>query len=80
VALLAWLKPWASLVSALFYATMMADGTRMQAVGVPFPMISVLQGLIVVAITATFTFNFRKRRKTAALTAEPVQTSQEVSK
>ncbi|MFJ4223277.1 ATP-binding cassette domain-containing protein [Microbacterium sp. NPDC089695] len=63
VALLARLNPWASLVAALFYATMMAGGTGIQAVGVPFPMISVLQGLIVIAITATFAVDLRRRRR-----------------
>ncbi|WP_152926139.1 ATP-binding cassette domain-containing protein [Microbacterium sp. GCS4] len=63
VALLARLNPWASLVAALFYATMMAGGTGIQAAGVPFPMISILQGLIVIAITATFAVGFRRRRQ-----------------
>ena len=65
VALLARLNPWASLVAALFYATMMAGGTGLQSTGVPFPMISLLQGLIVIAITATFVGNLRRRRKPA---------------
>ncbi|WP_236795610.1 ATP-binding cassette domain-containing protein [Amycolatopsis sp. GM8] len=76
VALLARLNPWASLVAALFYATMMAGGTGIQAVGVPYPMISVLQGLIVIAITATFVINRRKRKKTVvAAVPEPAQFS-----
>lgn len=72
VALLARLNPWASLVAALFYATMMAGGTGLQATGVPFPMISLLQGLIVIAITATFVGNVRRRRQ-PALASESIQ-------
>ncbi len=73
VALLARLNPWASLIAALFYATMIAGGTGIQAIGVPFPMINVLQGLIVIAITATFVFTRRKRTRPAAAAApEPV--------
>ncbi|MFD4640090.1 ATP-binding cassette domain-containing protein [Lentzea sp. NPDC058436] len=71
VALLARLNPWASLVAALFYATMMAGGTGIQAVGVPFPMISVLQGLIVIAITATFFLNRRRRKRKSTVDANP---------
>jgi ABC-type uncharacterized transport system ATPase subunit/ABC-type uncharacterized transport system permease subunit len=62
VALLARLNPWASLVAALFYATMMGGATGLQASGVPFPLVSVLQGLIIIAITATYVFNRFKRR------------------
>ncbi|MFH8252572.1 ATP-binding cassette domain-containing protein [Microbacterium sp. B2969] len=82
VALLARLNPWASLVAALFYATMMAGGTGLQSAGVPFPMISVLQGLIVIAITATFTVNFRRRRTAGASAAPtaPIQTKAEAVK
>jgi ABC-type uncharacterized transport system ATPase subunit/ABC-type uncharacterized transport system permease subunit len=69
VALLARLNPWASLLAALFYATMMAGGTGLQSTGVPFPMISLLQGLIVIAITATFVGNVRRRRKPAPVPA-----------
>ncbi|WP_181133444.1 ATP-binding cassette domain-containing protein [Rathayibacter sp. AY2B7] len=82
VALLARLNPWASLFVALFYATMMAGGTGIQAIGVPFPMISILQGLIVVAITATFVFNVRAKRKKpdADPTVRVPSTMTEVSK
>ncbi|WP_374945478.1 ATP-binding cassette domain-containing protein [Agreia sp.] len=79
VALLARLNPWASLVAALFYATMMAGGTGLQSAGVPFPMINVLQGLIVIAITATFVGNIRKRRKNRA-PVEPLPMKKEMSK
>lgn len=61
VALLARLNPWASLLAALFYATMMAGGTGVQAIGVPFPIVNVLQGIIIIAITATFIWNRKKR-------------------
>lgn len=64
VALLAKLNPWASLLAALFYSTMMAGATSLQSMGVPFPMVTLLQGLIVVAITATFVTNqIRKKKK-----------------
>lgn len=62
VALLARLNPWAALVAALFYSTMIAGGTGLQAVGVPYPMVNVLQGLIIIAITATAILNWRRRR------------------
>lgn len=61
VALLARLNPWASVVAALFYATMMGGATGLQASGVPFPLVNVLQGLIIIAITATFVVNWSKR-------------------
>jgi len=76
VALLARLSPWASLIAALFYATMMSGATGLQASGVPFPLVSVLQGLIIITITATFVVNRRKRRNRFG-TAEPVSVSKE---
>ena len=63
VALLARLNPWASLVAALFYATMMAGSTGIQAIGVPFPIVNVLQGLIITAITATIAWNWRNLKR-----------------
>ena len=72
VALLARLNPWASLVAALFYATMMGGTTGLQSAGVPFPIVNVLQGLIIITITATFIVN-RGRRKRRLPAAEPVQ-------
>lgn len=63
VALLARLNPWGSLVAALFYATMMAGSTGLQTVGVPFPTVNVLQGLIIITITATFLISRARRRK-----------------
>lgn len=63
VALLARLNPWASLVAALFYATMMAGSTGLQAIDVPFPVVNVLQGIIIITITATFVWNRRKRKR-----------------
>lgn len=68
VALLARLNPWASMFAALFYATMMAGSTGLQEIDVPFPVVNVLQGIIVIMITATFVWN-RKKKKTAALQA-----------
>ncbi|QYM75875.1 ATP-binding cassette domain-containing protein [Leucobacter luti] len=62
VALLARLNPWASLVAALFYATMMAGSTGLQEIDVPFPVVNVLQGIIIIAITATFVWNRKKKR------------------
>lgn len=78
VALLARLNPWASLVASLFYATMMAGTTGLQTVGVPFPLVSVLQGLIIIAITATFVFN--RRSKAVRTPVEPVDLSKGESK
>lgn len=81
VALLARLNPWASLAVALFYATMMAGGTGLQASGVPFPMINILQGLIVIAITATFTVNVRRRRRVPVPAGphEPIPTDKQAA-
>ncbi|MCB1273797.1 MAG: ATP-binding cassette domain-containing protein [Leucobacter sp.] len=62
VALLARLNPWASLLAALFYATMMAGSTGLQQIDVPFPVVNVLQGIIIIAITATFVWNRKKTR------------------
>lgn len=62
VALLARLNPWASLVAAVFYATMMSGATGLQASGVPYPLVNVLQGLIIVLITASFLVTLRKRK------------------
>lgn len=81
VALLARLNPWASLVAALFYATMMGGSTGLQTVGVPFPIVNVLQGLIIITITATFLVARIRRRKQAPPPAEPVRLEQaEMSK
>lgn len=66
VALLARLNPWASMVAALFYATMMAGSTGIQAIGVPFPIVNVLQGLIIIAITATIAWNWKKLKRGSA--------------
>lgn len=65
VALLARLNPWASIVAAIFYANMMAGSNQMQInTNVPFPLVNVLQGLIILLITGTFAWNRRHRRKT----------------
>ena len=72
VALLARLNPWASLVAALFYATMMGGTTGLQTAGVPFPIVNVLQGLIIITITATFIINRRSRKRRLPL-PEPVR-------
>ncbi|MDQ4504398.1 ATP-binding cassette domain-containing protein [Sinomonas sp. ASV322] len=67
VALLARLNPWAAIISSLFYATMMAGSNSMQInTNVPFPLVSVLQGLIILAITATFVVNRRRKRRRPA--------------
>lgn len=66
VALLARLNPWASLVAALFYATMMAGSTGLQEIDVPFPVVNVLQGIIIIVITATFVWNRKKKRVAAS--------------
>ncbi|MEA5455158.1 ATP-binding cassette domain-containing protein [Sinomonas sp. JGH33] len=66
VALLARLNPWAAIISSLFYATMMAGSNSMQInTNVPFPLVSVLQGLIILTITATFVVNRRRKRRAA---------------
>lgn len=78
VALLARLNPWASIVAALFYATMLGGQTGLQSVGVPFPLVQVLQGLIIVMITATFTWNWwTKRRKARTKRAQAATVTSE---
>ncbi|MHA6523122.1 ATP-binding cassette domain-containing protein [Tessaracoccus sp. G1721] len=62
VALLARLNPWLALPAALFYATMLGGSTGLQTAGVPFPLVGILQGLIIIMITATFTWNWWRRR------------------
>ena len=64
VALLARLNPWAAIVAAAFYANMMAGSSQMQIeAGVPYPLVNVLQGLIILAITATFVVDRRTRER-----------------
>lgn len=54
VALLARLNPWAGIVAALFYANMMAGSNIMQiTTDVPFSLVDVLQGLIILLLTAS---------------------------
>lgn len=63
VALLARLNPWAAVVASVFYATMMAGSNAMQLTSqVPYPLVGILQGLIVLTITGTFAVNRRRRR------------------
>lgn len=62
VALLARLNPWAAIVAAAFYANMMAGATAMQLnTAVPYPLVNVLQGLIILSITAVFVIDRRTR-------------------
>ncbi|MCA0295544.1 MAG: ATP-binding cassette domain-containing protein [Actinobacteria bacterium] len=75
VALLARLNPWASIIAAVFYANMMAGSNQMQInTNVPFPLVNVLQGLIILLITGTFAWNWRRRKANPGETApdEPV--------
>ncbi len=68
MALLARLNPWASLLAAVFYADMMAGSNLMQLnTWVPFPLVNVLQGLIIIMITATFVWNRRRKRPAPAV-------------
>jgi ABC-type uncharacterized transport system ATPase subunit/ABC-type uncharacterized transport system permease subunit len=65
VALLARLNPWAAIVAAVFYANMMAGSNSMQInTDVPYPLVNVLQGLIILFITATVLLGRRRRRVT----------------
>ncbi len=62
VALLARLNPWAAVVAAVFYANMMAGSNSMQVnTDVPYPLVNVLQGLIILFITATLLLRRRRR-------------------
>ena len=64
VALLARLNPWAAIVAALFYANMMAGSSKMQIeAGVPYPLVNVLQGIIIILITSTFVLDRRTRQR-----------------
>jgi ABC-type uncharacterized transport system permease subunit len=72
VALLARLNPWAAIVAAVFYANMMAGSNGMQInTDVPYPLVNVLQGLIILMITATFVLNRRRRRVVTERDAGP---------
>jgi len=64
VALLARLNPWAAILAALFYANMMSGATAMQLnTAVPYPLVNVLQGLIILSITALFVIDRRTRER-----------------
>jgi len=68
VALLAKLNPWAAIVAAIFYANMMAGSNQMQIeTSVPYPLVNVLQGLIILFITGHFAWGWLKRRKAASI-------------
>jgi len=68
VALLARLNPWAAIVAAAFYANMMAGSNAMQLnTSVPFPLVNVLQGLIILSITAVFLVDRRTRDRLLAM-------------
>ena len=68
VALLARLNPWAAIVAAAFYANIMAGATAMQLnTAVPFPLVNVLQGLIILSITAVFVIDRRTRERALRL-------------
>ena len=63
VALLARLNPWWSILAAFFYADMMAGSSQMQInTSVPFPLVNVLQGLIILLITGTYLWKLRRGR------------------
>jgi ABC-type uncharacterized transport system ATPase subunit/ABC-type uncharacterized transport system permease subunit len=75
VALLARLNPWAAIVAAVFYANMMAGSNSMQVnTDVPYPLVNVLQGLIILFITATVLLGRRRRvaRESAGADGSPV--------
>jgi hypothetical protein len=68
VALLARLNPWAAVLAAAFYADMMAGSNAMQInTSVPFPLVNVLQGIIILLITAVFVVDRRTRERVLAL-------------
>jgi len=68
VALLARLNPWTAIVAAVFYADMMAGSSAMQAnANVPYSLVNVIQGLLILMLTGTFAFNWLRRRRTAKL-------------
>ncbi len=64
VALLARLNPWVAILASLFYADMIAGSSSMQAnADVPKPLVDVILGLIVLMITASFAWNWARRRR-----------------
>jgi ABC-type uncharacterized transport system permease subunit/ABC-type multidrug transport system ATPase subunit len=68
VALLARLNPWAAILAAAFYANMMAGSNSMQIYAqVPFPLVNVLQGIIILLITAVFVIDRRTRQRILAM-------------
>ncbi|MDO8106754.1 ATP-binding cassette domain-containing protein [Isoptericola sp. b441] len=68
VALLARLNPWAAILAAAFYANMMSGANGMQInTDVPFPLVNVLQGIIILIITAVFVIDRRTRERILAM-------------
>ncbi|WGD38269.1 ATP-binding cassette domain-containing protein [Lysinibacter sp. HNR] len=68
VALLARLNPWAGIFAAAFYATMMSGSNGMQInTEVPYPLVNILQGLIILLITATVIINKHTRERLVRL-------------
>ncbi len=64
VALLARLNPWVAIVAAVFYADMIAGSSSMQAnADVPKPLVDVILGLIVLMITASFAWNWARKKR-----------------
>lgn len=67
VALLARLNPWAAIIAGLFYANMLAGANVMQLNNaVPFSLVSVLQGILIVFMTAEGLLAFRRRKRRLA--------------
>lgn len=57
------MNPWWSILAAFFYADMMAGSSQMQInTSVPFPLVNVLQGLIILLITGTYLWKLRRGR------------------
>lgn len=64
VALLARLNPWSAVVASFFYANMMAGAQSMQInADVPFPMVTVLQGLVILLITGSYAWKRRAAQR-----------------
>lgn len=69
VALLGQLNPWGILLAAVVYSIMTNGATVMQQLtNVPYPLVSILQGVLVVLMTATGLLTWLRRRPAGAAT------------
>lgn len=74
VALLGQLNPWGILIASGIYASLTNGATIMeQLTSVPYPLVNILQGLIVVLMTAAGLLRWLRRRQKRGLMVSPSQ-------